>query len=263
VAEIRSAFGIAFRFARQRKRWTQEQLAKASGIERSYLSDIERGEVNPSLQILEEIATALDLSLADLFADAERERDRRRVARERAGEAAGQPERTPRARAKATPAAEHDRPTLVAAVIANGDTVLMTRRRYAGEREMWSWPAGHLDPGEQPGHAVLRELNEELVVSDARIVCLLGEVDYRENVSHWWPKSGHFDRGYRMLHFQAALSSTRVEIIDHEELLEADWLTLDQVREATASFPPQLAEAALHFAGEAIRHVAARSPRSS
>ncbi len=69
------------RFARQRRGWTQAQLAKAAGVHRRYLSDIERGELNPSLQIQDEIATALEMSLSDLLADAERERDRRRVAR--------------------------------------------------------------------------------------------------------------------------------------------------------------------------------------
>src|SRR5262249_15013893 len=147
-------------------------------------------------------------------------------------------------------------PTLVAAVIANGDKVLMTRRRYSGEREMWSWPAGHVEPEERPVEAVLRELNEELVVSDATIVRHLGDGDYAGDVGHWWPKSGRFRHGYRMIHYQVALSSSAVEIIDHEELVGVDWLTLDQVREATASFPPELAEAALRFAGEAIRRAA-------
>ncbi len=152
------------------------------------------------------------------------------------------------------------RPTLVAAIIPNGDRVLMTRRRYAGECEMWSWPSGHVDPGEHPGHAVLRELNEELQVSDARIVRHLGDVDYRRNVTHLRPKAGGFRRGYRVLHFLVTLSSSEVEVIDHVELFEANWLTLDQVRQATASFPPELAEAALRFAGDAWQQ---RSKRES
>lgn len=146
------------------------------------------------------------------------------------------------------------RPTLVAAVIPNGERVLMTKRRYAGEPEMWSWPAGHVDPGERPEDAVLRELNEELLVSGATVVRHLGDVDYHGDVSRLWPKSGtSFRHGYRMIHYLVALKSSRVEVIDHEELLQAEWLTLDQVRQATASFPPELAEPALLFASEAIR----------
>lgn len=57
-----------------------------------------------------------------------------------------------------------------------------------------------------------------------------------------------------MIHHLVTLKSSKVEVIDHEELLQGELLTLDQVREATASFPPQLAEVALHFASEAIKH---------
>ena len=159
---------------------------------------------------------------------------------------AGQP-----AQARTKPA-EPMRPTLVAAVIPNGDRVLMTRRRYSGKREMWSWPAGHVDPGEPPEDAVLRELNEELLVKDATVVRHFGDVDYHGDLTHFWPTSGGFRRGYRMLHYLVALSSSAVEVIDHEQLLEAKWLTLDQVREATAPFPLELTQAAIHFAREAI-----------
>jgi len=171
---------------------------------------------------------------------------------------AGHEAKPPPARTKTkTGTAEPSRPTLVAAVIADGDRVLMTRRRYFGEREMWSWPAGHVEPEEHPADAVLRELNEELRVSDATIVRHLGDVDYHGDVHHWWPKSGRFRYGYRMIHYQVALSSNAVEIIDHEELIGVDWLTLDQVRQATASLPARLANAALNFAREAIRYAGA------
>jgi len=142
----------------------------------------------------------------------------------------------------------------VAAIIANGDRVLMTRRRYSGESEMWSWPAGHVDPGEHPAHAVLRELNEEVQCADAEIVRHLGDVDYHGDATHWWPKSGGFRHGYRMIHYQVALATSDVDVIDHEELLDARWLTLDQVKSALASFPPELGEAAVRFASEAIKH---------
>jgi 8-oxo-dGTP pyrophosphatase MutT (NUDIX family)/ribosome-binding protein aMBF1 (putative translation factor) len=253
MAEIRQAFGNAVRFARQRRRWTQAQLAQRAGVQPRYLSEIERGQVNPSLQIQDEIATALGVPLAELIADAERERERYRG--RKIEEAAGidSPTAKQTARAPTTGPEEPIRPTLVAAIIANGDQVLMTKRRYAGEPGMWSWPAGHVDPGERPEDAVLRELSEELQISGATVVRHLGDVDYHGDVSRLWPKSGGFRNGYRMLHYLVALSSSMVGVIDHEELLEAEWLTLDQVREATRSFPPELAEAALHFAGEAIR----------
>lgn len=242
---MRAAFGLAVKAARSRRGWRQTDLGREARVPANYISRIERGDVEPGLSIQERLATALGISLAELIADAERERERYRVKPERPARA-----RTHRARGAA--ATEPVRPTLVAAIIPNGDRVLMTRRRYSGEQEMWSWPAGHVDPGEQPEDAVLRELNEELLCVDATVVRYLGDMNYEGDVTHWWPKSGGFRHGYRMLHYLVSLSSSTVEVIDHEELLDARWLTLDQVREATASFPRVLANAALHFASEAI-----------
>ena len=240
-----AAFGLAVKAARSRRRWRQADLGREARLPTSYISRIERGDVEPGLSVQERLAKALGVSLAELMADAERER-------ERVSKVAQEPTAAPAAEAPTPAPAEPVRPTLVAAIIPNGDRVLMTRRRYSGEREMWSWPAGHVDPGERPEEAVLRELNEELLVSGATVVRHLGDVDYHGDVTYWWPKAGGFRRGYRMIHYQVALSSSTVEVIDHEELLEARWLTLDQVREATASFPPELAEAALNFARQAI-----------
>lgn len=86
MAEIRSAFGRAVRFARQRKSWSQEELAQAAGLDRSHLSHIERGQRDAGLGVQERIATALGLTLTELIAQAEQEREhRRRAAAERRG----------------------------------------------------------------------------------------------------------------------------------------------------------------------------------
>ena len=45
--------------AREKVHKTQEELAKEAGIHVSYLSRIERGVVNPSVEILENIVKAL------------------------------------------------------------------------------------------------------------------------------------------------------------------------------------------------------------
>ncbi len=51
---------------RKRKNWTLQQLASASGVSRSMLSQVERGAANPTLIVTFRIARALDVSLADL-----------------------------------------------------------------------------------------------------------------------------------------------------------------------------------------------------
>jgi transcriptional regulator with XRE-family HTH domain len=54
------------RARRQRLGWTLKDLADKTDLSVPYLSDIERGNVNPTLQTLTTLADALDLTLADL-----------------------------------------------------------------------------------------------------------------------------------------------------------------------------------------------------
>lgn len=55
-------FGRNVRQARKDKGWTQEQLAFEAGVKRAYLSEIENGQRNVSLDVVEKLATALDVS---------------------------------------------------------------------------------------------------------------------------------------------------------------------------------------------------------
>lgn len=52
---------------------SQEDLAFQSGIDRTFVSKIERSIANPSLKTILDIAEALDISLSDLFKTVERE----------------------------------------------------------------------------------------------------------------------------------------------------------------------------------------------
>lgn len=56
----------ALRKARQR---TLRDIAEAAGISEGYLSQVERGLANPSIATLRQVAAALGLKMADLFAD--------------------------------------------------------------------------------------------------------------------------------------------------------------------------------------------------
>lgn len=49
------------------KGFSQEDLARLSGVDRSYISQIETGKKIPSLALLERIAKALDCNLKDFF----------------------------------------------------------------------------------------------------------------------------------------------------------------------------------------------------
>jgi transcriptional regulator with XRE-family HTH domain len=48
-------------------KFSQERLAAVAGIDRSFLGQVERGEVNVSLQNITRIARGLGVPLADLF----------------------------------------------------------------------------------------------------------------------------------------------------------------------------------------------------
>lgn len=60
-------FGAAVRMERALRGISQEELAHRSGIDRSYLGAIERGEQNSGLLHLLRIATALETTLGDLL----------------------------------------------------------------------------------------------------------------------------------------------------------------------------------------------------
>jgi transcriptional regulator with XRE-family HTH domain len=65
-----AAFGAAVRATRTAIGVSQEELALRSGIDRSYLGAIERGDQNPGLIHLVRIAEALDTSVSALMKDA-------------------------------------------------------------------------------------------------------------------------------------------------------------------------------------------------
>ncbi|MCL4141140.1 UNVERIFIED_CONTAM: hypothetical protein GTU68_019986, partial [Idotea baltica] len=64
---ITEQFGSRVKQLRERCGLTQEELAEASQLDRTYISSVERGHRNVSLRAIESIANALNVSLRDLF----------------------------------------------------------------------------------------------------------------------------------------------------------------------------------------------------
>lgn len=71
--EILNRFGCAIRKIRQDRHISQEQLADMCGLHRTYISDVELGKRNVSLENIEKMALAFDMSIAKLFAEVEKE----------------------------------------------------------------------------------------------------------------------------------------------------------------------------------------------
>jgi transcriptional regulator with XRE-family HTH domain len=70
--DVRERFGTAVKFRREGLGLTQEELAERAGIHRTYLSDVERGTRNLSLVNIERLASALSISMSELFTAVER-----------------------------------------------------------------------------------------------------------------------------------------------------------------------------------------------
>jgi transcriptional regulator with XRE-family HTH domain len=62
-----AAFGQAVRAIRNRRGLSQESLALECGLDRTYISGIERGTRNPSLTNILKIAASLEVPAAELF----------------------------------------------------------------------------------------------------------------------------------------------------------------------------------------------------
>lgn len=69
--EMTEAVGLAVRRIRRQRALSQEQLGDASGLHRTYISDIERGVRNASLTSLVRLADALEVRLSRLITLAE------------------------------------------------------------------------------------------------------------------------------------------------------------------------------------------------
>ena len=67
--ELLVQFGARIRVLRQAKGLSQEVFAAQCGLDRTYISGIERGVRNVSLQNIKVIADALDSSLSDLMSE--------------------------------------------------------------------------------------------------------------------------------------------------------------------------------------------------
>lgn len=64
---LQRKFGLVIKKLRQEKELSQESLANQSDIDRTYISDIEKGERNVSLKIIERLSKTLQVSLSELF----------------------------------------------------------------------------------------------------------------------------------------------------------------------------------------------------
>jgi transcriptional regulator with XRE-family HTH domain len=68
-SEILRTVGLNLRAARLRAGLSQEELGLSSGLDRTYISGIERGVRNPTVVALAKVARGLDVSVSELVAE--------------------------------------------------------------------------------------------------------------------------------------------------------------------------------------------------
>jgi transcriptional regulator with XRE-family HTH domain len=78
VPAISKRFGRAIRDRRTAARITQEELAERAGLHPTYVSMVERGVRNPTLDVAAQIARALKVKLPRLTKEAQGQRGGRR-----------------------------------------------------------------------------------------------------------------------------------------------------------------------------------------
>src|SRR5947199_10793947 len=66
--DFKTLLGMTIKTQRASLGISQEELAHRAGLHRTYVSDLERGARNPSIESIEKLAGALQVSVSNLFA---------------------------------------------------------------------------------------------------------------------------------------------------------------------------------------------------
>ena len=70
--DLQTLFGRNLRSARIKQNMTQAELAEASGFTHQYVSKIEDGQINVTLETMKKLAEVLDHEVSELLRQAER-----------------------------------------------------------------------------------------------------------------------------------------------------------------------------------------------
>ena len=65
--DIKEKIGQRIRYLRKELNLSQEALALKSDVDRTYITDVENGRRNISIEILEKVIKALEVSISDFF----------------------------------------------------------------------------------------------------------------------------------------------------------------------------------------------------
>lgn len=67
MGNIKVTFGLKIKELRKQKKYSQEQLANLAAINKSYISKIETGKIEVSLEIINKLAMAFEIKIDQFF----------------------------------------------------------------------------------------------------------------------------------------------------------------------------------------------------
>jgi len=65
--DVRQRLAENMKMLRKERGWSQEALADEAGLDRTYISGIERVVKNPTITVVDRVAVALECGLGDLL----------------------------------------------------------------------------------------------------------------------------------------------------------------------------------------------------
>ncbi len=65
--DVRNRLAVNMKRLRKERGWSQEALADEAGLDRTYISGIERVVKNPTVTVVDRVASALRCNLGDLL----------------------------------------------------------------------------------------------------------------------------------------------------------------------------------------------------
>lgn len=227
---VSRAFGRALKVARAQLDLTRRDVADRSGLPHVLVGRFERGEREPTLSAALAIARAIGMSDEEMLAAVRRQMANR-----------------PTQPALAPTLPPPDLKPLAGAVIIRDGRALLTQRRYHDFGEVWSWPSGKIEAGESLEEAILRELREELLIDEARILTRLGDID--------------LPSGYRMSHFHVAIpDDIEPRLNDYEQLERFRWMTRREAEQAFQTLDAEIIVEAMAILDKALARWASATP---
>lgn len=104
---------------------------------------------------------------------------------------------------------------VVAAIIQKNGKVFATQRGYGAYKDYWEFPGGKIETNETPGHAIVREIQEELATT-------IQPDQFFMTVEYDYPEF-HLSTDC----FLCSTVEGTQELLEHES---AKWLELDHLR---------------------------------